>query len=177
MNLFVEHALELQVVQTVLLQSHFCDVLAQLIAAEHAAGHDEDNDAAHIMTGIVGAINGPENLFFLQTDVNSAKRTYVQKAVASNAAAPALSVASTPTNSQAFADVHQFIHNAAIQQASTDVAHAADVAIAAVIQRATVLQPQPAALHDALAVYNGHFEGGLTVTHTWNRVLAATVVA
>ncbi|KZT37263.1 hypothetical protein SISSUDRAFT_1129747 [Sistotremastrum suecicum HHB10207 ss-3] len=150
-----EHVLELQVAQHVLLNSGFCDVLDAFRVANAQAG-----SAAQVMNGIVNAINAQNNLFFLQTDVNKS-----------------LSASSTPTNSLAFADVHQFIHSPGVQAASIAVANAADVAINAVIARANAVQNAPAALTAALAAFNGHVANGLTVAATWNRVLAGVVVA
>ncbi|KZS88703.1 hypothetical protein SISNIDRAFT_489944 [Sistotremastrum niveocremeum HHB9708] len=168
-----EHVLELQVAQHVLLSSGFCDVLT----AFRAAVGQGAQSAAEIMEGIVAAINARNNLFFLQTDVNKSKATYVQKVLSNAVAVPQLSASSTPTNSLAFADVHQFIHSPGVQAASTAVANAADVAINAVIARANAVQNAPAALTAALAAFNGHVANGLTVAATWNRVLAGVVVA
>ncbi|KZS96680.1 hypothetical protein SISNIDRAFT_282726 [Sistotremastrum niveocremeum HHB9708] len=159
-------------------QSEVCGIISALNAL--------DQHRNVVLQPLADIINDSENLFFLASDVNRAKASYVQLAIGNQVI--------KSSENQFFIAMESYLRTAEVASASRKVAGQCDAEIATIVNHATALAatfpaPPPAGTraqgeqilqNNLRAALKAHADQKadekITVVNLWNRALLGKVV-
>ncbi|KZT40130.1 hypothetical protein SISSUDRAFT_1032104 [Sistotremastrum suecicum HHB10207 ss-3] len=170
-----DHIMEIQVLAKALVSAQVCQIITAMTKLDPPLARSTQ------MQELANIINGPTNLFFLATAVNSRKSPFVQNAIAG------VSITKVPANNFA---VQSYLSNAHVHAQSLAIAQALDHEVAGLVATATAkantfpviahgravgAQIAEQALKTAVANHAAH-NNPTPVTTLWQRVLNARVI-